>query len=400
MPAGIVREARGPAGEKVSGGSAVNGTLHSRQRVHSLLPGGGAPGGVGRGPGRREAPPRPPECSERNARVEHTGPGRQEEERAEGPGVALLSASGAVRWSTPLLLAHLGLARLPERVGPLVELLQGAGFARLHPSLQGPAPAGADVWERDGQALWAGEVALPDGGRQLWTLPCPHAPGAGTPRVRYLSLASHDLRGILANVRSYAGLLLSPRQTHEPKVRRGLETIARNADRALAFAQDFFDASRAELGGLAYEREPVPLRDVVAEAANRHAAEATAAGATVELDAPDDLPHAAVDAGRLSHALAALVHHQLARAQPGERVVLRARAEDGAVRVEVRRHGTPEPQDEVAQLFERELRALRERRVENAQRLWLARAEALFHGGDVTATTDDGGTTLTLRLPV
>ena len=324
---------------------------------------------------------------------------QEQVEGAEGPGVALLNAHGQVRWASPLLLMHLGLARLPERVETLERLLELASFHPAH-ALTLERPGLGSVWQRDGRTLLAGEVALPDGQRQLWTLPYADDLEPAERRVRYLSLASHDLRGMLANVRSYVGLLLSPRHTHEPKVRRSLETIARNTDRALTFSQDFFDAARAELGGLAHERELLPLLPLVMDCVSRFEDEARAAGIPLELEAPAELPSLHMDAGRLTHALSALMAHQLARAQTGEHVRVRASVADGAVRVDVRRRGTPEPQEELEHLFDHERRALRERRVEDAQRLWLARAEVQLHGGELTCSNDDGGTTLTLRLPV
>jgi signal transduction histidine kinase len=218
-------------------------------------------------------------------------------------------------------------------------------------------------------------------------------------RVRYLSLASHDLRGTLANVRSYAALLLNGRIPLEPKAKRGLETILRNTDKALAFAQDFFDSSRADLGMLACERERQALEPLLAEAVEHHREAASAAGVGLGLELSGALPEVEVDAGRVQHAVEAFLRHQLARAQPGEQIRVRASRVEDRVRVEVRRDGVPLADEEAALVFSREERAFREKKVEDAQRLSLARQEVEQLGGTVDARTDVGGTTLSLTLP-
>jgi two-component system, OmpR family, sensor kinase len=152
-----------------------------------------------------------------------------------GPGVALLNAQGALRSVNARLLSLLGLEALPAHVQGLPDLLEAAGLRRSEHSL----------WVSATRAVYAGEETLQDGTRLVWVLPAAPEEQGRLARVRYLSLASHDLRGALANIRSYAGLLLGGRYTHEPRVQRGLETIRRNADRALGFAQNFFDSSRS-----------------------------------------------------------------------------------------------------------------------------------------------------------
>ena len=310
------------------------------------------------------------------------------------PGLVLLSRQGTPRLLGPLLLEHLGLDALPPTTGVdgLDGLMTTAGFHRRE--------GARGVWEREGHALMAGEELLEDGGRLVWTLPLAWSGERVAERVRYLSLASHDLRGSLANVRSYAALLLNGRVPLEPKAQRGLETILRNADRSLAVAQDFFDSSRAELGALAVEREPQPLLPILDAAVERMRAAASAASVALVLDPLPDLPDMEVDAGRIQHALEAFVHHHLVRAQPGEELHVRAARLGHQVRVEVRRDGAPVPPEDISAVFQCEERAFRERKLEDPLRVFLARQEVEAHGGQVGAQTDAGGSTLFLTLPV
>ncbi|NOK12320.1 sensor histidine kinase [Corallococcus exercitus] len=321
------------------------------------------------------------------------------------PGLALLPRQGTPRLLGPLLLDYLGLEALPPDPGAagIDGLMAAAGFRRRDGE--------RNLWEREDRTLLVGEEPLEDGGRLVWALPVPWSAGQAASqasltgervadRVRYLSLASHDLRGSLANIRSYAALLLNGRIPLEPKAQRGLETILRNADRALSFAQDFFDSSRADLGALACERERQPLLPILDAAVERTRAAASAASVGLVLDELPELPDVQVDAGRIQHAVEAFVHHLLGRAQPGESLHVRAARLGHQVRVEVRRDGAAVPEEDITAVFQCEERAFRERKLEDPLRVFLARQEVEAHGGQVGAQADVGGTTLFLTLPV
>ncbi|MFB1479759.1 HAMP domain-containing sensor histidine kinase [Corallococcus sp. RDP092CA] len=312
---------------------------------------------------------------------------------------------GTPRLLGPLLLDYLGLEALPPAPGVtgIDGLMAAAGFQRKNGE--------RNLWEREDRTLLVGEEPLEDGGRLVWALPVPWSthpdgpldPAAGervADRVRYLSLASHDLRGSLANIRSYAALLLNGRIPLEPKVQRYVETILRNADRAISFAQDFFDSSRANLGALACERERQPLLPILDAAVERMRTAAAAANVDLVLDTPAELPDVRVDAGRIQHAVEAFLHHLLGRAQPGESLHVRAERLGHQVRVEVRREGAAVPEEDIHAVFQCEARAFRERKLEDPLRVFLARQEVEAHGGQVGARADAGGTTLYLTLPL
>ncbi|WP_223634119.1 sensor histidine kinase KdpD [Corallococcus sp. EGB] len=321
------------------------------------------------------------------------------------PGLALMPRQGAPRLLGPLLLDYLGLEALPPAPGAtgVDGLMSAAGFHRRDGQ--------RNVWERDERTLLVGEEPLEDGGRLVWALPVPWSADPDGPqaseaservadRVRYLSLASHDLRGSLANIRSYAALLLNGRIPLEPKVQRYMETILRNADRAISFAQDFFDSSRANLGALACERERQPLLPILDAAVERMRSTASSANVELVLDALPELPDVNVDAGRIQHAVEAFLHHLLGRAQPGESLHVRAERLGHQVRVEVRREGASVPEEDIHTVFQCEARALRERKLEDPLRVFLARQEVEAHGGQVGARVDPDGTTLYLTLPL
>lgn len=322
-----------------------------------------------------------------------TSPGEMAAASTAGaPGLVLIPRQGSPRLLGRTLLEHLGLRELPPTVLSVEALLGAAGFRRR--------PGAAPLWEHEGRVLMAGEEALEDGARVLWTFPAGWDEAAVRRRVRYLGLASHDLRGALANIRSYAALLLNGRVPLEPKVQRGLETILRNADRSLAFSQDFFDSSRAELGSLACELERQSLLPLLDAAVERQRAAATAASVALVLDVDpqEGLPDVTVDGARIQHAVEAFILYQLGRAQPGEVIQLRVRPAPPQVRVEVRRQGVPLSDEDASAIFLHEERAFREKKLEDPLRVHLARQEVEAHGGAVGVETDAAGSTLFLTL--
>jgi two-component system OmpR family sensor kinase len=309
------------------------------------------------------------------------------------PGLALLPRQGAPRLLGGQLLEHLGLTALPPFIESVGELLEVAGFR--------PRPGTDEIWERNGTAVRAGQTPLEDGSRLVWIWRLSEeAEEATRHRVRYLGLASHDLRGALANIRSYAAMLLSGRIPLEPKAHRGLETILRNADRALSFSQDFFDSSRAELGSLAFERERQPLEPLLAAAVERFQGAAKTANVALVLDGHAPLPLVDVDAGRIQHAVEAFVQHHLLRAQPGDDIHVRAVPGAMEIRIEVRREGQPLSEEDTTLVFQHQTRAFQEKKLEDPLRLHLARQEVEVHGGSVGVETDARGTTLFLTLPI
>ena len=310
----------------------------------------------------------------------------------EEPGFALLSRRGALRELDSRLRTYLGVERLPEDVESVAGLLERVGFQRR---------PGSEEWENAGRLVRGGERVLDEDTRLLWVMPLEGDEAWLHRQVRYLGLASHDLRGSLANVRSYAALLLNGRIPLEPKLKRGLETILRNTDRALAFAQDFFDASRADLGLLACERERQSLEPLLATAVEHHLEAAGAASVALSLELPPGaLPEVEVDTGRVQHAVEAFIRHHLLHAQPGEQLRVRAHSLGDRLRVEVRRDGVPLPPEELELMFTREERAFREKKLEDALRVGLARQEVEALGGTVGVSADEGGTTLYLTLPI
>lgn len=222
------------------------------------------------------------------------------------------------------------------------------------------------------------------------TVPLEQGDG-GNLHGRFLSVASHDLRGALANVRSYASLLKSPRFGLEEKALRALEVIARNTDRALALAEDIFDTLKSDNGSLRVERSPEPLRPLLERALERCAAAAKEKGLQVHLEADAAAPLASVDPDRFTRACENLLAHAIWRSLEDGQVGLSVTEEAGQLCVSAWDEALPATAEALSLAFERDLRVAQERTLSGGFRLGLARALVRALDGDVGARIDPHG---------
>ena len=201
-------------------------------------------------------------------------------------------------------------------------------------------------------------------------------------RVRFLSLASHDLRGILSNVRTWAAILASGRLPLDERGKRATEVILRNTDRALAQQQALFDLLRAEWAPMPVAREPRPLLPLL---------EASLRG--VRVQAVEGVPDVTVDEDRLQHVLHAFAAHAQARGG-GDGLSVRVEPGEGGAWVSFEDVGTPLDDHQRARAFDPVSRALEEQKLGTGFDLGVAAEELLAMGGQVRAGASPGGKTV------
>ncbi len=271
------------------------------------------------------------------------------------------------------------------------------------------------VWMNARFAAWSGSALgspAPDGpleghevedtrlplGRGAWLLRW-RQKGVVSPveqQVKFLTLVSHDVRGMLANVRSYASLLLMGKTPLEEKPKRSVEVIARNADRAIATLQDYFDLSRAELGQVATDVARRPLRTLVNEGVEATRKAAADAQVAVETEAED--VQVTVDGDRVLHALRAFLLHGIGRAGAGGRLLVRAKRESGGrLSVVVEDSGPSLSTEAAAQAFDVRGRALIDHKLGTGFAMGVAATLLGLMGGQVWV--GPSGTTFGFSLP-
>lgn len=201
--------------------------------------------------------------------------------------------------------------------------------------------------------------------------------------------AAHDIRSPLTAVRSFASLLLGAGDDMRPENRRDmLEGIAADADQTDAILKQLIDAARMLGGGLELLRESVDLGQlVVSERAKLERAE----GPALTWSGSDAVVNG--DRVRLQSAVSAMVEACVWWARTGD---IDARWQLASSTLEVSRAGTDVPPEEMETLFV-------PRRPGSGSGskigLFVARGIARAHGGDLSASEEDGRFVMRLFLP-
>ena len=218
-------------------------------------------------------------------------------------------------------------------------------------------------------------------------------------RREFLSIASHDLRGLLANVRSWCAILVSPRVQLDDRGRRAAEIIIRNTDKALALMQEFFDSARADLIPVPVEIQPEDLRaeiDRVAKLVETGDAERPV---RVNVHLFADVTAVPVDLERFRHILQAFLEHARDRGGANGEVELDIKRDATGITFEVKDKGPPPSEAELTGAFDRDLRAANERKLGAGFRLAFAAAEVAAHRGTVHVDAAADGATYGFWLP-
>ena len=229
-----------------------------------------------------------------------------------------------------------------------------------------------------------------------------------TDRLRRELVANvgHDLRTPLAAALGYLEEAARYLGAGDHAAAAGALATARGQSAYLSrLIDDLFELSLLEAGEHApLRREPVPLAELVSEAAAAHRAAFAQAGLAFAVELPAALPLIAADGVRLLRVLDNLLANARRHTPAGGRVTLRAGTTDEAVCIAVEDTGEGIEVARLAHVFERYYRgeAARTRRgASTGLGLAISRAIARAHGGTLTAESTPGrGSTFTLCLPL
>ena len=304
---------------------------------------------------------------------------------AAGVAAILCEKNGDVAAVTPAaqaLLADAALAR--SETDLLSRVAARATEPRTVEELREQAEAGgARVPMLDDGALRLERRELP-GGLRLWVVGH-ELDGEGVKRRQeILGIASHDMRSPLANVRSYAGMILGGKGPPlDPRVKRAAQVIAKNADRGLRLVDDVIDLRRADEKQLTLERSNVPLEEVLRLAFEEVRTTATDKGVRLVWSAQDGLPILAVDEDKLRRAVRALLEAGVRRTPTDGEVRLVAEARSSEIYIAVEDEGERPSVQEAALAFDRDHQTITSRKLSAGVSMALAQEVARAHGGRV-----------------
>ncbi|MEX0643980.1 MAG: HAMP domain-containing sensor histidine kinase [Parvularculaceae bacterium] len=217
--------------------------------------------------------------------------------------------------------------------------------------------------------------------------------GAGVSKI------SHDLRNILASAQLMSDRLA---KSDDPRVRKLSPRLIQSLDRAISLSRDTLNYSRMEPATLVKSR--FPLRELVEEVFS----DTATPGISLLNDAPADI-HIIADRNQFYRALSNLVRNAIDAHAPalegGEenpqnarKVVVRTRAEDSLVAVDVIDNGPGVPHEAQAHLFE----PFRGSSKPGGSGLGIAIAYEILraHGGSLALTeSTSNGAIFTLTIP-
>ncbi|HVS85166.1 MAG TPA: HAMP domain-containing sensor histidine kinase [Gaiellaceae bacterium] len=222
----------------------------------------------------------------------------------------------------------------------------------------------------------------------------------------FVALISHDLRTPLTSIIGYTELALEdgPDDPLDEERRGYLQIVSRSSERLLRIVDDLLFVARLQAGqGLELDKHPVDLALVA-----RHALEEAGPRArTKELEllytGPDSAPLVA-DRGRLFQLLDNLLANAIKFTPEGGTVELWIEPLPNAVALEIRDTGIGLSAGDAERLFDlffRTARAVNSHIPGTGLGLFIARAIAEAHGGQISAhAREQGGTTFRVELPV
>ena len=215
-------------------------------------------------------------------------------------------------------------------------------------------------------------------------------------RRAFVATASHELRTPLFALGGFIELLEDEDLDDETR-REFLATMREQVDRLTKLATDLLDLSRVDAGGLAVERVAVDLGELARALGGELRGLAERTGHTLEVEVADDA-WAIGDEERIAQIGRALAGNALTHTPDRTRVVLRARAGDEHVWLEVEDDGPGIPVDQLERVFDRFYRVEAGIAPGTGLGLAIARELATLMGGRVRAASRPGRTVFTLEL--
>jgi signal transduction histidine kinase len=202
--------------------------------------------------------------------------------------------------------------------------------------------------------------------------------------LRFLGIASHDLKAPLSAVQSYLQLMLGGFSGElTDKQRQMLERSSIRITEQLELISDLLDISRIEGGQIVKEMEEVPLSQIVNDSVETVRAMAEEKKIKLVAKAPTSLPKLKASGARLKQAITNLLTNAIKFTPEGGDVLLRITEQKGDFRTEVLDTGTGISAEDMPKIFDDFYRGGDREKTGAGLGLSIVRRVVEAHGGKV-----------------
>ena len=214
---------------------------------------------------------------------------------------------------------------------------------------------------------------------------------------------SHDLRSPLTSIQGYLEtILLKDAQLTPPERRRFLEISLKNTASLQRLVEELFELVRLDTRQVQLRQEQFQLAELAQDAVLKLKPGADAAGVSLTVEGPRELPLVSGDIGLVERVLTNLIENALRSTPSGGSVKVALAPHDGAVQVRVIDTGTGIGPEDLPHIFDRFYRVDRSRdRSSGGAGLGLAIAREIvqMHGSSLSVTSRlNGGTQFQFTL--
>jgi PAS domain S-box-containing protein len=219
-------------------------------------------------------------------------------------------------------------------------------------------------------------------------------------RDEVMAIVAHDLRNPLSAILMQAEAM--QRRGGEPERRsaRPREAILKAGVRMQRLIRDLLDVSLIEAGKMGVEREPLSVRELIADTVDSQRALAASAALSLEVELEPDLPAIAGDRHRLQQVVENLVSNALKFTPHGGHITIGAARRPGEVLFWVADTGLGIPEEAVPHVFDRFWQVKRAARAGAGLGLAISRGIVEAHGGRIWVESTLGrGTVFFFTIP-
>lgn len=215
----------------------------------------------------------------------------------------------------------------------------------------------------------------------------------------FVANVSHEFRTPLTSILGYVELILDDPHGLDPKYRKQLEVVRRNAERLLTLVSDLLSVRS---GQIAIQPHKVDISELVRGSVTSAEPRAAKAGIRLSIDVPEAL-EARVDSSRMSQVLDNLVSNAIKYSPDGGDVKVAAWEDQDYVFCRVTDTGMGMTEEDQAEVFTKFFRAggVRNSAIPGVGLgLPISKAIVEAHGGSIELESEPGrGTTFTVRVP-